>query len=178
MPRRLAKSQFAALKARFLLGRYHRSSHALDASRNPTKPGTFSCLKTDPPLRQVAGSAVDVRPAAIGADDALKQADRANRRHWVKAGSGALIQEHHAPINVIGGFKLANAPVIDLGTVPTARSDPTPQPTSPEGDGLDIPGFLARTQPEPPAAHDQSENAQSSLDARMSNSGISTITRS
>ena len=55
---RKCKSQFAALKARTLLGRYHPSSHALDASRNPTKPGTFSCLKTDPPWRQVAGPAV------------------------------------------------------------------------------------------------------------------------
>ena len=144
---------------------YHPSSHALDASRNPTKPGTFSHLKTDRPWRQVAGPAVDVRLAAIGA--AVKQARRANRGHWVKAGNGALIKKHHAPVNVIGGFKFANAPVIDLGTVPTASSDPTPLPASTEGDGLDIPDFLVRTQLEPPAAHDQSENAQSSLDARM-----------
>jgi hypothetical protein len=95
--RRKCKSQFAALKAGFLLGRYHPSSHVLDASRNPTKPGTFSRLETDRPWRQVAGPAVDVRLAAIGADDAVKQADRVNRRHWVKAGNGALIQKHHAP---------------------------------------------------------------------------------
>src|ERR1700757_4838190 len=25
-------------------------------------------------------------------------------------GNGALIQKHHAPVNVIGGFKFANAP--------------------------------------------------------------------
>jgi hypothetical protein len=87
--RRKCKSQFAALKAGFLLGRYHPSSHALDASRNPTKPGTFSRLETDRPWRQVAGPAVDVHLAAIGA--AVKQAHRANRRHWVKAGNGTLI---------------------------------------------------------------------------------------
>src|ERR1700755_832613 len=34
-------------------------------------------------------------------------------------GNGALIQKHHAPVNVIGGFKFANAPEIDLRTVPT-----------------------------------------------------------
>src|SRR5690348_12168997 len=49
------------------------SSHSLDASRNPTKPGTFSRLKTDRPRRQVAGPAVDVRLTTIGADDAIKQ---------------------------------------------------------------------------------------------------------
>jgi hypothetical protein len=40
--RRKCKSQFAAPKDRFLLGRYHPSSHVLDASRNPTKPGVSS----------------------------------------------------------------------------------------------------------------------------------------
>ena len=49
-------------------GRHHPSSHALDAARNPTKPGTFSCLKTD----------------------------RVNRAHWREAGAAALIQKHHA----------------------------------------------------------------------------------
>ena len=96
-------------EAGFLLGRYHCSSHVLDASRNPTKPGTFSRLKTDRPWRQVAGPAVDVRLAAIGADDELKQAHRANRRHWVKAGNGTLIQKHHAPVNIVGGYRFPDA---------------------------------------------------------------------
>jgi hypothetical protein len=122
--RRKCKSQFAALKVGFLLGRYHPSSHALDASRNSTKPGTFSPLKSDRGWRQVAGPAVDVHLAAIGADDAVKRRDRVNRARWRVAGAAALIQKHHAPVNVIGGFKFANAPVIDLGTVPTASSDP------------------------------------------------------
>jgi hypothetical protein len=50
MPR--AKSQFAALKAGFLLGRYHPSSHALDASRNPTNQALFRASRpTDPGAR-------------------------------------------------------------------------------------------------------------------------------
>ena len=127
-------------------GRYHPSSHVLDASRNPTKPGTFSRLETDRPWRQVAGPAVDMRLATIGhQSDRVKQSYRLNRRYYLKAGNGALIQKHHAPVNVIGGFKFANAPEIDLGTVPTASSDPTPLPASTEGDGLDIPDFLVRT---------------------------------
>jgi hypothetical protein len=112
-----------------------------------------------------------MRLATIGADDAVKQAHRVNRLHYVEAGKGALIQKHHAPIELFGGYQFPNAPQIepallknvllielftppgDLDTVPSASSDPTPLlPASTEGDGLDIPDFLVRTQPEPPAA--------------------------
>jgi hypothetical protein len=72
-----------------------------------------------------------VRLATIGAEDAIKQSYQLNRRYYAEAGKGALIQKHHAP-------------VIDLGTVRTAVSDPTPLPKSTEGDGLDIPDFLVR----------------------------------
>jgi hypothetical protein len=50
------------------LGRYHPSSPALDASRSPIKPGTFSPLKHDRPWRQVAGPAADMRLATVRAD--------------------------------------------------------------------------------------------------------------
>ena len=145
--RRKCKSQFAALKAVFLLGRYHPSSHALDASRNPTKPGTFSPLKSDRGWRQVAGPTVDVRFAKIRADDAIKQAHRANRRHWVRAGNGALIQKHHAPVNIVGGYRFPDAPQIELTTGTGLHSDWSPPLAPTNGDQLDIPDFLPRTQP-------------------------------
>jgi hypothetical protein len=50
--RRKCEGQFKILKAYRMLGRYHPSSAAVDASRNPTKPGTFSRLKTDRGWRQ------------------------------------------------------------------------------------------------------------------------------
>jgi hypothetical protein len=59
--------------------RYTPRSHALDASRNPTKPGTFLRLETDRPWRQVAGPPVDMRLATIGADDSAA-GDRRGRR--------------------------------------------------------------------------------------------------
>jgi hypothetical protein len=139
---RKCKSQFAALKAHFLLGRYHSCARRI---KKPNKTGHFFVPQDRPILAPGGGSGGGRASLCDPADDALNQADRANRRHWVKAGSGALIQKRHTPINVIGGFKFANAPVIDLGTVPTASSDPTPLPASTEGDGLDIPDFLART---------------------------------
>jgi hypothetical protein len=107
-----------------------------------------------------------VRLATIGADDAIKQADRANRRHWVKAGAAALIQKHHAPGNIVSGYRFADAPQIELTTGTDLHSDWSPPLAPTNSDQLDIPDFLTRTQPEPPAAHDQSQNAQSSLDAR------------
>jgi len=143
--RRKCKSQFAALKARFLLGRYHPSSHALDASRNPTKPGTFSPLKSDRGWRQVAGPKVDVRLATIWADDAVKHANRTNRKYWFDAGESAEIQRHHAPVNAVGGFKWPNAPVVDLGIRLYVSAEPhRPSPSPTEGDPLAIPEFLIR----------------------------------
>jgi hypothetical protein len=41
----------------------------LDASRNPTKPGTFSRLKSDRPWRQVAGIAATSPAQFIRADN-------------------------------------------------------------------------------------------------------------
>jgi hypothetical protein len=145
--RRKCKSHFAALKAGFLLGRYHRSSHALDASRNPTKPGTFSRLKSDRAWRQAAGPPVDMRLATIGADDAVKPAHRVNHLHYVEAGKSALIQKHHAPVNIVGGYRFPNAPQIELTTGTGLHSDWSPPLAPTNGDQLDIPDFLPRTQP-------------------------------
>ena len=147
--RRKCKNQFAALKAHFALGRYHPSSSALDASGNPIKTGIFSPLKSDRGWRLVAGLPVDMRLATIGAADAVKQADMANRRHWAEAGAAALIQRHHAPDNVVGGYKFADAPEIEIapsGNVST--STPISGPVITDGDTLDIPEFLKRPMPE------------------------------
>jgi hypothetical protein len=143
--RRKCEGQFKTLKAYRMLGRYHSSSAAVDASRNPIKPGTFSPLKSDRGWRQVAGHSVDVRLAAIGADDAVKQAHRINRRHWVKASNGALIQKHHAPVNIVGGYRFPNAPQIELTTGTGLHSDWSPPLAPTNGDQLDISDFLARS---------------------------------
>ena len=143
--RRKCKSQYRTLKAYRMLGRYHPSSHALDASRNPTKLGIFSLLKTDRSWRQVAGPTVDVRFATIWADDAVKHANRTNRKYWSGAGESAEIQRHHAPVNIVGGFKWPNAPAVDLGIRPHVSAEPhRPSPSPTEDDPLAIPQFLIR----------------------------------
>jgi hypothetical protein len=90
-----------------------------------------------------------MRLATIGADDAVKQADKVNRRHWAEAGAAALIQHHYAPVNIVGGFKFPDAPEIEIA--PSCNVS-TPTPISAlvinDGDTLDIPEFLKRPMPE------------------------------
>jgi hypothetical protein len=124
--RQKCESQLKTLKAYLMLGRFHPSTPpkkadsdqpqgaAVEGSGNPIKPGTFLPVKTDRGWRQVAGPVVDVRLAAIRADDGLKHADRVNRGHWRDAGNAAAIQHHHAPVNVVGGYKFPDAPAVDI----------------------------------------------------------------
>ena len=133
--RRKCKHQFAALKAHFSLG----------------KLGIFSPLKSDRGWRQVAGPPVDPRLATVGAEDAVKNADRVNRRHWADAGAAALIQRHHAPVNIVGGFKFPDAPQIEItptGSVSTSTPAPVLADVGNNDDPLAIPAFLARPLPE------------------------------
>jgi hypothetical protein len=167
--RRKCKNQFAALKAHFSLGRYHPSSSALDALGNPIKTGIFSPLKSDREWRLVAGPPVDMRLATIGAADAVKQANKANRRHWAEAGAAALIQRHHAPDNVVGGYKFPDAPEIEI--VPSGNdstSTPISGPVITNGNTLDIPEFLKRSLPEV-QGHRAGENPQPKKPAARTN---------
>ena len=100
--RKRCKSQYEALKAYQALGRYHSSTIRLSDARNPITTGNFKPDKSDRPWRQVAGPPIDVHLATIGAD-AVK-----HRRN------AALIQRHHSPVKVIGGYKWPDAPTIDL----------------------------------------------------------------
>ena len=83
--RRKCKSQFVVLKAGFLLGHYHPSSHALDASKNATKSGTLSRPKADRPWRHpiaarrtsTAGPAKRTAADARGGEDERSKDPRA-----------------------------------------------------------------------------------------------------
>ena len=102
----------------------------------------------------MAGPPVNLRLAAVGADDAVKQADKTNRRHWSEAGAAARIQRHHAPVNVVGGFKFPDAPQIEIapiGKVSPQIPGPVLVDVGNGGDPLEIPAFLKRPLPEVPA---------------------------
>jgi hypothetical protein len=66
--------------------------------------------------------------------------DRALREHFRKQAAECLIQPHHPPVNVLGGYRFAGAPSIDLSPIATA---PAPAATAVVGDGLDIPDDLS-----------------------------------
>jgi hypothetical protein len=140
--RRKCEGQFKVLKAHFLLGRYHPSSAAVEASKNPIKPGTFSALKTDRAWRQVAGPELSERQLRLATVDAgaVERSNRtSNRQHWRAAGSAALIQRDTMPVNIVGGYKFPNALRIEL----TAGDPRSPQnPTLAIADGDDLPAFL------------------------------------
>ena len=60
-------------------------------------------------------SPVDMRLATLPMDTgSASRVDRTNRDHWREATAAALIQAHHAPVNIVGGNKFAGAPTIDI----------------------------------------------------------------
>jgi hypothetical protein len=69
---------------------------------------------------------------------------KALREHFRRLSAKAQIQRHHAPVNVLGGYRFPDAPNIDLSPFATAQP-PAPTARAVVGDGLDIPGFLLRS---------------------------------
>ena len=95
--RRKCKNQFRALRARFLLGRYHPTGACQADARNPITTGFLKPPKSDrPSWRQVAGPPVDVHLATIGGDDAVRQNDRNRRRS-----NAALTQRHRVATDTL-----------------------------------------------------------------------------
>jgi hypothetical protein len=142
--RRQCESRFKTFKTHFLLGRYHPSSAAVDASGNPTKPGTFLPLKTDRAWRKVTGPEQSDRQLRLATTDAnaVERSNRTtNRQHRRAAGTAALIQRDTMPVNIVGGYKFPNAPQIELTAGdPQSRQNPTLA----IADGDDLPAFLDR----------------------------------
>jgi hypothetical protein len=123
-----------------------------NASRNPIKTGIKIDDKSGRGYRQVAGPALTPRElelATIGADQApASAANAAFIKHRRELAARQIFQRTTMPVNVVGGHKFPDAPMIDLGsTLPTR---PTVSPASrPAGaasldDGLGIPEFLER----------------------------------
>ena len=123
----------------------------LVASLITCRPGpcqqAFASLDLDHPIATSAAARplpLAAFPTAL-ADDAVKHANRTNRKYWSGAGESAEIQRHHAPVNIVGGFKWPNAPAVDLGIRPHVSAEPhRPSPSPTEGDPLAIPEFLIR----------------------------------
>jgi hypothetical protein len=71
------------------------------------------------------------------------------KKHFAELAKQCLIQPHHPPVNVLGGYRFPDAPAIDLSPLPT---NDTPMrldwraclPIVPIADDLSIPDFLNR----------------------------------
>lgn len=157
--RRNCTKDYQALLRHQTPGRYHASSARKPIQETPAVIGLESATRAAPPWLQVAGAKLtptDLRLATVGAAEAKTAANRANRRYAAEAKANrreaeaaCLIQPHHSPVNLLGGYRFQDAPAIDLtpGSVPA----PDLPPVLVEGDDpLAIPAFLVRTRP--PAA--------------------------
>jgi hypothetical protein len=118
-----------------------------NASRNPIKSGLKIATKSGRPFRTVAGPGVpEINLRITPAEIPTSRANKAFAKYWQKAKRRAarlaLIKRKTPPINIVGGYKFPNAPMIDLG--PTAAT-PTPPPKPSIGDDLSIPAFLKRS---------------------------------
>jgi hypothetical protein len=124
--------------------------------RNPH----FSCFGNHPDLesrltfhgkrvlawRQIAGpklSRSQLQCALVGAQEVAAENHQKNRAGWPKHNAQALLQPHHPPINIVGGYKFSNAPDVKLREEKEPGFALTASSTAPD-DNLDIPDFLKR----------------------------------
>ena len=127
-------------------GRYPPSTVVSLASKTPNSIGSKWPPKPDRAWRQVAGPKLttsQLKCALVGATETIAEAHQKNRPYWRKPFPKALIQSHHPPVNILGGYKFPDAPDVKLReekepgfalTASSTRSD----------DNLDIPDCLKR----------------------------------
>jgi hypothetical protein len=126
-------------------GRYSPSTGVGSASKTPNSIGLKWAPRQDRAWHQVAGlelSASQLHCGLIGANKAVAENHQKNRPYWRKHKSGALIQPHHPPVNILGGYKFPNAPDVKLREErkPSLSRTALPKPDA----SLNIPDFLKR----------------------------------
>ena len=134
-----------AWRAKAGFGRYLPSTAVSLASKTIDFVDAKPPLKPDQAWRQIAGpnlSLSQLHCGLIGAKEAVAEAHQKNRPYWRKHSADALIQPHHPPVNILGGYKFPNAPDVKLSAEKRPAFSRTAFPT-PDAN-LDIPGFLKR----------------------------------
>ena len=97
-----------AWRAKAGFGRYFPSTAVSLASKTPNFIGSKPPLKPDRAWRQIAGpklSPSQLHCGLVGAKEAVAEAHQKNRPYWRKHNAKALIQPHHPPVNILGGYK-------------------------------------------------------------------------
>ena len=68
-------------------------------------------------------------------------------KQFRKKAAECLIQPHHPPVNILGGYKFPDAPAVDLTPIDPASMPTTTLYPDPGRDPLEIPDFLRRPLP-------------------------------
>jgi hypothetical protein len=156
------------LKAGQGFGRYHTARAVISTPKNAANTGTKSPVADGRGWRIVAGpplTASQLHCATVpdgpnlgldglptwegGSWQHIEARNKAMlRAHFREKAAECLIQPHHPPVNVLGGYKFPDAPVVDLTPIEQAPI-PTTNPLYPEPgvDPLEIPRFLQRPLP-------------------------------
>jgi hypothetical protein len=102
--------------------------------------------KPDLAWRQMAGpklSRSQLQCALVGAQEVAAENHQKNRPGWPKHNAQALLQPHHPPVNILGGYKFPDAPDVKLREEKEPGFALTASSTKSD-DNLDIPDFLKR----------------------------------
>jgi hypothetical protein len=147
--RRKCQAAFRRDRPHFLGFRYGGASDVVEASRSAHFTGLKRPLIPGRPWRIIAGPELSLRSfqaATIPLDSATaSRIDRVNRGYWAESAKTALIQPHHPPINVLGGYRFPDAPQIDLRLAePKEPAKALSTLTARIPDDLTIPDFLRR----------------------------------
>ena len=148
-PRGSAENRSAATLGGLKLGSAatpHPPSVSL-ASKTPGSIGSKRPPKPDRAWRQIAGPKLSASQLHCGTGRrSVKRppkTDQKNRPDWRKHNAQALIQPHHPPVNILGGYKFPNAPDVKLREEKEPGFALTTSSTKSD-DNLDIPDFLKR----------------------------------
>jgi hypothetical protein len=137
-----------AWRAKASFGRYSPCNAVSLASKTRNSIGSKRAPKPDLAWRQIAGPKLtrsQLHCALVAAEEAVAEDYQKNSPHWRKHNAKAaelLIQPHHPPVNILGGYKFPDAPDVKLRAEkkPIGSLSAIPKPDT----DLEIPGFLKR----------------------------------
>jgi hypothetical protein len=112
--------------------------------KTPPKPHQAWSIVAGPELSPSA-----LHCATVGASEAVEALNRTNARHLREYNGAAeakcSIKRREPPVNITGGHKFPNAPVIELALITRSSVPPANDTAVNHDDSLDIPEFLRRT---------------------------------
>jgi hypothetical protein len=143
------------LAARSGLGRYLSLPDPISPTKKPVNKGLEEAIANDRAWCIIAGPQLtkeQLRVATVpdgangrwegGEYQRIEVRNEARlRKHFAEQAAMCLIQPHHPPVNVVGGYRFPGAPAIDLRPTTLVASGAHGVVSR---DGLDIPEFLRR----------------------------------